>query len=81
MHSKNPLEPIKIYATKQEIKQYSYNLGFIRITQIGESQAMMEMVKNTNLTNLHDISTGIKRMHMDPQVWYQHHTLDSDAHV
>jgi hypothetical protein len=44
----------------------------------GES---LEMVKNTYLNNLHDIiSTDIDSMHMDPEVWFQHHTLDSDAH-
>ncbi len=40
----------------------------------------MEMVKNHYLTNLHDISTDIERMHMDLESWYQQHTLDSDAH-
>jgi hypothetical protein len=41
----SPAEPIKIYATKQEIYQYSYRHDLIRITEIGEAQAMMEMIK------------------------------------
>jgi hypothetical protein len=41
MHTKYPLEPIKIYAIKQEIDEYHYRLGTIYITEIGESQAMM----------------------------------------
>ncbi len=49
------LEPIRIYATKKEIDEYHYRLGLIRITEIGESQATMEMVKNKYLTNPQDI--------------------------
>jgi hypothetical protein len=79
MHTKYPLEPIKIYATKTKIDEYRNRLSLICITEAGESQAMMEMVKNTYLTNLHDISTNIERMHMDPESWYQQHTLDSDS--
>ncbi len=48
LHVKYPLSPIKIYATKQEIEQYKDRLealDFINITEIGEVQAMMEMVK------------------------------------
>ena len=41
---------------------------------------MMEMLKNTCLNNPHEISIDIERVHMDPEFWYQHHTLDSDAH-
>jgi hypothetical protein len=78
LHIKYPLEPITIYATRQEIDQYQYRLGLIRITEIGglgliriteigEAQAMMEMVKNEYLTNLHEISTDIVRMHIDPE--------------
>jgi hypothetical protein len=52
----------------------------IRIIEIGEAQAMVEVVKNEYLNNLHDVSTDIERMHMDPEFWYQQHILDSDAH-
>jgi hypothetical protein len=55
---------ITIYATKQEIDQYRYRLGLIRITEIGKEQAMMEMIKNEYFTNLHEISTDIVQMHM-----------------
>ncbi len=43
---------------------------------------MMEMIKNEYLINLQEVSTDIVtvRMHMDPEFWYQQHTLDSDAH-
>jgi hypothetical protein len=44
MHNKYPLEPIKIYANKKEKDEYSDRLGTIHIAEIGESQAMMEMV-------------------------------------
>ncbi len=59
LHIRYPLEPITIYATKQEIDQYRYCLDLIRIAEIGEAQPMMEMVKNEYLTNLRDISTDI----------------------
>jgi hypothetical protein len=36
--NKYPLEPTTVYATKQEIDQYLYRLGLIRITEIGEAQ-------------------------------------------
>ncbi len=43
MRTKHLLEPTRMYATqhKQEIDQYRYHLGLIRITEIGESQAMI----------------------------------------
>ena len=65
-----------------------------RITEIGGSQgcrakawararacgqAMMEVVKNTNLNNLVMLSTEIDRVHMDPEFWFQQHTLDTNA--
>ncbi len=40
----------------------------------------MGMVKSQYLTNLHDISTDIERMLLDPEFWYQQHTIDSYAH-
>ncbi len=42
-------------------------IALVRIAEINESQAMMEMVKNTYLANLKYISTDIERMHMDPE--------------
>ncbi len=50
------------------------------ITEIGESQAMMEMVKNTYINNMENVSTDIHRMRMDPEFWYQQHTLYSNVH-
>jgi hypothetical protein len=79
LHIKYPFTPITIYATKRKIDQYPYRFEFIRITEIGEAQAMMKMVKNKYLNNLHDVSTDIKRMHMDLEFWYQQHYLDSDS--
>ncbi len=79
IHTKYPLELIKIYATKHEIVQYKYRLGLIRITEIEEVQTMMEMNKKEYHTNLQEISTDIERMHMDPEFWYQQHTLDSNT--
>ncbi len=35
-----------IYATKPEFEQYKDRLDFINITEIGEAQAMMEMVRH-----------------------------------
>ncbi len=58
---KYPLKPITIYATKQEIYQYWYRLGLIRISEIREAQAMMGMVEIEYLTNLHEISTKSHR--------------------
>jgi hypothetical protein len=49
------LEPITIYATKQEIDQCKYRLGSIRKIEIEEAQTMMEMIKNEYLTNLQEI--------------------------
>ena len=79
LHIRYSLEPITIYASKQESNQYRYRLSLIRLTKIGEGQAMMEMIIEY-LTNLQEISTDIVLMHMDPEFWYQQHTLDSDAH-
>ncbi len=50
LHIKNPLTPITIYVTKQEIDQYLYRFGLIRITEIGEAHEM-EVVKNEYLNN------------------------------
>ncbi len=80
MHVKYPLSPIKIYATKQEVEQYKDLLDFINITEIGEAQAMMEMVRHEYIRNLQNISTDIMRMHMDPEFWYQQHNRDSNTH-
>ncbi len=41
---------------------------------------MMEVFKNEYLNNLHDVGTDIEPMNIDPEFWYQHHMLDSDAH-
>ncbi len=98
LHIKYPLEPITIYATKQEIDQFQYRPGLIRITEIGEyrqwwrllktntstiymksaqisneAQTIMDMVRHEYITNLHDVSTDIMRIHMDPEFWYQQH--------
>jgi hypothetical protein len=80
MHVKYPLSPIKIYATKPGVEQYKDRLDFINITEIGEAQAMMEMVRYEYINNLHNVSTDIMRMHMDPEFWYQQQNLDSDTH-
>ncbi len=40
----------------------------------------MEMDRHEYITNLHDVSTDIMRMHMDPEFGYQQHSLDSDVH-
>ncbi len=79
LHVKYLLSPIKIYATKPEVDQYKDRLDFINITEIGEAQAMMEMVRY-EYDNLHNLSTDIVRMHMDPEFWYQQQNLDSDTH-
>ena len=67
LHVKYPLSPIKIYATKEEVdtSMYNYRLGIINITEIGEAQAMMEMVRHEYINNLDNLSTDIVRMHMD----------------
>ena len=80
LHVKYPLSPFKIYATKQEVDLYKDRLGIINITEIGEAQAMMEMVRHKYIGNVQNISTIIMRMHMDPEFWYQQHNLDSDTH-
>jgi hypothetical protein len=78
---KYPLSPITIYATKQEVEQYQDSLDFINITEIGEAQAMMAMVRHEYIGNLQDVvSTDIVRMRMDPEFWYQQHNFDSNAH-
>jgi hypothetical protein len=64
------LSPITIYATKPDVEQYKDCLDFINITEIGEAQAMMEMVRHEYIGNLQNISTestDIMRMHMDPE--------------
>jgi hypothetical protein len=71
---------ITIYATKQEVEQYKERLDFINITEIGEAQAMMEMVRHEYIGNLQHVSTDIMRMHMDPEFWYQQHNFDSNTH-
>jgi hypothetical protein len=50
------------------------------ITEIGESRAMMMMIKDIYINNLENVSTDIDRMQLDQKFWYQQHTLDSDAH-
>ncbi len=80
LHVKYPLSPITMYATKQEVEQYKDRLDFINIVEIGEAQAMMEMVRHEYIGNLQNVSTDIMRMHMDPEFWYQQHNLDSDTH-
>ncbi len=69
MHTTYSFNPIKIYATKREVYEYNYLLDTMGITEIGESQAMMEMVKNNYLSNLENVSTDIDRMHMDQEFW------------
>ena len=59
---------------------YHYRLGIINITEIGETQAMMEMVRYEYINNLDNLSTNNMRMHMDPEFWYQQLTLGSDTH-
>ncbi len=80
MHTRYSYDPIKIYAINREVNEYNYRLDAMSITEIGESQAMMEMVKNTYLNNLENVSTDIDVMHMDPEFWCQQHILDSDVH-
>jgi hypothetical protein len=80
LHVKYPLSPITISETKQEVEQYKDSLDFINITEIGEAQATMEMVKHEYIGNLQHVSTDIVRMHMDPEFWCQQHNFDSDAH-
>ena len=46
LHVKYPLSPITIYATKQKVEQYKDSLDFINVTEIGEAQAMIEMVRH-----------------------------------
>ncbi len=77
LHVKYPLSPITIYATNE---QYKDLLDFINITEIGEAQAMMEIVRHEYIRNLQNVSTDIMRTHMDPESWYRQHNLDSDTH-
>jgi hypothetical protein len=67
LHVKYPLSPITIYATKQEVEKYKDRLDFISITEIGESQAMMEMIRHERIGNLQHVSTDIMSMRMDPE--------------
>jgi hypothetical protein len=76
LHIKYPLPPITVYATKQDVAQYKDHLDFINITEIGEAQAMMEMVRHEYVENLLHVSTDIVRMHMNPELWYQQHNFD-----
>jgi hypothetical protein len=55
-------------------------LDFINITENGDAQAMMEMVRHEYIGNLQHVSTDIVRMHMDPEFWYQQHNFDSVTH-
>jgi hypothetical protein len=82
MNVKYPLSPIKIYVTKPEFEEYKDRSDFINITEIGEAQAVMEMVTSRYeyMHNLHNLSTDIMRMHMDPEFWYQQQTPDSNTH-
>ncbi len=80
MHTRYSLDPIKIYATKREVNEYNYRLDTMDITEIGESQAMIMMIKDICINNVENVSTDIDRKHMDQEFWYQQHTLDSDAH-
>ena len=59
---------------------YKDRLGIINIAEIGEAQAVMEIDRYEYINNLDNLSTDIVRMHMDPEFWYQQHTLDSDTH-
>ena len=80
LHVKYPLSPITIYATKQEVEQNQDRLDYINITEIGEAQTMMEMVRHEYIGNLQHVSTDIVQMHMDPEFWYQQHNFNSDPH-
>ncbi len=86
MHTRYSFDPIKIHATRREVDhdEYNHRLDTMGITETGQSQAIMEMVKNTYMNDLENlnlnVSTDIHRMHMDPQFWYQQHTLVSDVH-
>jgi hypothetical protein len=82
LHVKYPLSPITIYETKQEVEQHNHRLDhdLINITENGEAQAMMEMVRHVYIENIQDVSTDIMRMHVEPERWYQQYKLDSGAH-
>jgi hypothetical protein len=55
--------PITIYATKQEVEQQQDRWDIINITEIGESQAMMEMDRHEYIGNLQHVSTDILNAH------------------
>ncbi len=59
LHVKYPLSPITIHENKQEVEQYKDLLDFLNITEIGEAQAMMEMVRHKYIRNLQHVSTDI----------------------
>ncbi len=66
IHTRYSLDPIKIYATKRELNEYNHrleSLDTVGITEIGESQAMMTMIKDIYINNLENISTDIDIMH------------------
>jgi hypothetical protein len=56
VHTKYPLQPININATKQQIDGLGYCYRVSLTTKIGQSQVIMEMVKNSYITIFHDIS-------------------------
>ena len=61
-------------------KSVKDRLDFIDITEIGEAQAMMEMIRHEHIGNPQNVSTDKMRMHMDPEIWFQQHNYDSDIH-
>jgi hypothetical protein len=81
MHTRYSFGPIEIYATKREVYEYNYHLDTMGITEIGESQAMIEMVQNTYLNNPENVSTDIDRMHMDHTHTCTHTNVNSSCSV
>jgi hypothetical protein len=69
MHTRYSLDPIKIYATKREVNEYNYRLDRMGITEIGESRAMMMIIRDFYINNLENVSTDIDRMHMVPATY------------
>jgi hypothetical protein len=65
MHTRYPLDPIKIYATKWEVIEYNYRLDTMGITEIGGSQAIVMMITDIYIKNLENVSTDIDRLHID----------------
>jgi hypothetical protein len=59
LHVKYPLSPITIHETKQEVEQYKDLLDVFNVAEIGEAQAMMEMVRHEYIRNLQHVSTDI----------------------